>query len=83
MPWDVNAEIPGAVLRSKGWVLPLHVRRPAENCIDRGSLSARGFDRVLRLAWTIADLAGRPVPEACDVSEALFFRTGQAESWAA
>jgi predicted ATPase with chaperone activity len=38
---------------------------------------------VLRLSWTLADLAGRPVPDAGDVSEALHYRTGRANSWAA
>ena len=35
--------------------------------LDSGSLSARGFDRVLRLAWTIADLDGRDRPDGDDV----------------
>ena len=51
--------------------------------LERGELSARGFDRILRLAWTVADLAGRDRPDAADVGEALFFRMGQGESWAA
>jgi predicted ATPase with chaperone activity len=35
------------------------------------------------LAWTIADLAGRTAPDAGDVAEALFFRTGRGDAWAA
>lgn len=81
--WIVNADVPGSVLRSGEWMLPGRVLRPAERCLDQGSLSARGLDRVLRLAWTIADLNARPRPEAADVGEALFFRTGSADSWAA
>ena len=46
-------------------------------------LSARGFDRVLRLSWTIADLWGHDVPDADDMSEALFFRTGETDTRAA
>ena len=38
-------------------------RRP-RRYLQRGQLSARGFDRVLRLAWTLADLAGPPCPTA-------------------
>jgi magnesium chelatase family protein len=38
---------------------------------------------VLRLAWTVADLAGHTVPDAGDVEEALYFRTGGAGAWAA
>jgi magnesium chelatase family protein len=37
-------------------------------------LSGRGHDRVLRLARTIADLAGREDVGADDVDEALGYR---------
>jgi magnesium chelatase family protein len=46
--------------------------------LDRGSLSARGFDRVLRLAWTVADLDGRDRPDGSDVHEAVQLRMGEA-----
>ena len=39
-------------------------------------LSLRGVDRVLRMAWTIADLAGRTAPTVSDVGNALLLRTG-------
>lgn len=41
-----------------------------------GILTGRGHDRVLRLARTVADLAGRDRIEADDVEEALGFRLG-------
>jgi magnesium chelatase family protein len=44
----------------------------------RGLLSARGLDRVLRLAWSVGDLAGHGVPDAGDVAEALYFRCAEA-----
>jgi magnesium chelatase family protein len=81
--WRLNADVPGARLRARPWLLPRPALRPAQSYFDRGALSARGFDRVLRLSWTLADLAGRPVPDAGDVSEALHYRTGRANSWAA
>jgi magnesium chelatase family protein len=34
----------------------------------------RGYDRVLRVAWSVADLAGHTVPSADDVAEALGMR---------
>ena len=46
--------------------------------LDSGSLSARGFDRVIRMAWTIADLDGRDRPDQDDVREAIQLRTGEA-----
>jgi magnesium chelatase family protein len=82
-PWEVNATVPGSILRKSPWLLPRAVLRPARNFLEQGSLSARGFDRVLRLAWTAGDLAGRTVPNADDLAEALYFRTGRETSWAA
>ena len=35
---------------------------PLMAALDRGDLTLRGVDRVLRLAWTLADLAARPAP---------------------
>ena len=65
------------------WMDRPAVLGPAQAYFARGSLSARGFDRVLRLAWTLADLAGRTAPATEDVAEALYFRTGRAGTWAA
>ena len=41
---------------------------------DRLGLSARAYDRVLRVSRTIADLAGVPEVREEDVSEALQYR---------
>ena len=81
--WRLNGEVPGGVLRAQPWALPRAAIAPAETYLQRGQISARGLDRVLRLAWTIADLGGHGVPDAGDVIEALFFRTGRSDSWAA
>ncbi len=69
-PWRVNGEVPGHVLRRR-WRLPWEVVAEAERLLDRGVLTARGVDRVVRVAWTVADLAGRDVPDAGDVRIAL------------
>jgi magnesium chelatase family protein len=82
-PWRMNGSVPGSVLRSAPWALPRRVLDPAERFLQRGQISARGLDRVLRLAWTVADLNGHDIPDQADVAEALFFRTGAAERWAA
>ena len=82
-PWRLNAQVPGSALRTSRWGLARPVLSSAESYLQRGQLSARGFDRVLRLSWTIADLGGHLVPDVNDVAEALYFRTGQRESWAA
>ena len=38
-------------------------------------LSLRGVDRVLRVAWTIADLAGRAAPGRAEIGQGLLLRT--------
>lgn len=81
--WRCNGEVPGSALRGRHWALPRSALAPVEAHLRRGQLSGRGFDRVLRLAWSLADLAGRTTPAAEDVAEALFFRTGRSEGWAA
>jgi magnesium chelatase family protein len=82
-PWDLNAAVPGVTLREPPWLLSRAVLRSARQQLEQGSLSARGFDRVLRISWTLADLAGRTTPAVEDIAEALFFRTGGASTWAA
>ena len=42
--------------------------------VDRGSLTARGYDRVLRIAWTLADLDGAAYPSREHLDVALFLR---------
>ena len=50
--------------------------RTADWLVDSGQLSGRGYDRILRLAWSISDLAGRERPDQGDVAEATQLRIG-------
>jgi magnesium chelatase family protein len=75
--WRTNAEVPGRALRSR-WRLARSVRLAADLGVERGELSARGYDRVLRVAWTLADLGGRTQPDAGDVAAAFQLRTRRA-----
>ncbi|GAA4978281.1 MULTISPECIES: YifB family Mg chelatase-like AAA ATPase [Streptomyces] len=74
-PWRSNSEVPGRELRSR-WRAAPGALEEAERCLERGVLTARGLDRVLRVAWTVADLVGHDRPDARDVALALQLRTG-------
>ncbi|WP_194949050.1 YifB family Mg chelatase-like AAA ATPase [Actinomyces trachealis] len=74
-PWRLNAQVPGAWLRSPdSGTDPQLVGRLME-ALERGTLSLRGVDRVLRLAWTLADLDGVPSPTSTQLGAALALRT--------
>jgi magnesium chelatase family protein len=76
--WALNAEVPGRVVRDRlgpGRALLSEI----DAGIDQGTITLRGADRVLRLAWTLADLAGRPAPGRVEIGRALLLRNrGQA-----
>ena len=74
-PWRTNGSVPPVELR-RHWPVPRSSRRSADGALEAGLLTARGYGRVLRLAWTLADLQGadRPGPEHVD--HALGFRLG-------
>jgi magnesium chelatase family protein len=70
---ELNSQVPGRLLRDR-WPVPRRALGLAERALERGALSVRGFDRVLRVAWTLADLAGLSTPGAGQVAEALGMR---------
>lgn len=74
--WPVNGVVPGPQLRDSRWRLPHSITAPANRLLEKGSLSGRGYDRVLRLAWTSADLNGREAPSKDDVGIACDLRLG-------
>jgi len=69
-PWRLNAEVPGSELR-RTWPPTSGSLRVVERSLERGQISARGVVKVIRVAWTIADLAGRPRPTRDDCDMAL------------
>jgi magnesium chelatase family protein len=75
LPWTANSQVPGHELRTR-WRVKTGAMRDVEREMERGLLTARGLDRVLRVAWTVADLAGHDRPDFGDVDEALHLRTG-------
>ncbi|HLS34064.1 MAG TPA: ATP-binding protein [Brevibacterium sp.] len=72
--WSTNGQAPGGWLRA-------HFRFAArethllDRALEAGALTMRGYDRVLRVATTIADLAGRERPGIDELGAALLMRT--------
>ena len=77
-PWCTNGEVPGPFLRSH---LPLpQGLDQLEQAVAQGRLSPRGVDKVLRVSWSLADLAGLDRPGVDEVQTALAMRRGEAMS---
>lgn len=74
--YPVNALVPGTLLRSDRWRLPAADRATLDRALERGALTMRGYDRVIRVAWTVADLEGDERPGADHVGRALYLRKG-------
>ena len=71
-PWSRNAEVSGSHLRQNFADLPGAER--LKLALTRGAISMRGFDKCLRLAWTLADLGERTRPSSDDFAKAIWLR---------
>ena len=76
----INAEIPPGRLRE---LCPLDAagERTLEQAVRRMALSARAHDRILKVARTIADLAGVEEIQAKHVAEAVQYRSLDRNYW--
>ncbi|MBW9118691.1 YifB family Mg chelatase-like AAA ATPase [Microbacterium trichothecenolyticum] len=75
-PWTVNADVPGTWLREGPVAPPPLVRRPLDAALHRGALTLRGYDRVLRVAWSLADIEGRGRLGPEHIGRALYLKKG-------
>ena len=77
-PWRVNAEVPGTALRR---VFP--PKPGALTSLDRamelGQVSARGADKIVRVAWSLADLGGKDQPGPDQINLAIGLWLGGAQ----
>ncbi|HEX8009223.1 MAG TPA: ATP-binding protein, partial [Trebonia sp.] len=69
-PWRLNAEIPGAELRRSFPPEP-GALASLDRAMELGQVSARGADKIVRVAWSLADLTGRPRPSSEEVNTAI------------
>ncbi|RDV46660.1 hypothetical protein DOE76_01035 [Leifsonia sp. ku-ls] len=74
--WTRNADVSGSWLRSGAHRLGPRSIAPLDRALERGAITMRGYDRTLRLAWTLADLDASTSPDVDHVGRALFLRRG-------
>jgi magnesium chelatase family protein len=74
--FTVNSAVSGNTLRGSAFRLSTQTTRPLDDALSRMSITARGYDRTLRLAWTLADLEGATSPTLDHVGRALLLRRG-------
>lgn len=72
--FEFNSEAPGQLLRGS-LQLQSKSTQLLDRALERGMITVRGYDRILRIAWSIADLAGRDTPNLDDLAQALTLRT--------
>lgn len=74
--WRTNADVAGGWLREGPHAPTPVVRRPLDAALNRGAITLRGYDRVLRVAWSLADLDGADQLGPEHVGRALFLKKG-------
>jgi magnesium chelatase family protein len=75
-PWSLNSHVPGPWLRGPHARLGGGATAILDRALERGGITMRGYDRVLRVAWSIADLEGVSRPGTEQVGQALYLRKG-------
>ncbi|KRC63022.1 Mg chelatase-like protein [Agromyces sp. Root81] len=76
-PWRTNAQMPGPWLRGAGGLHPGgRATADLDRALELGTVTMRGYDRILKVAWTLADLDGAGAPGLEQVGRALFLRKG-------
>src|SRR5487761_203568 len=69
-PWRVNAEVPGTALRRAFPPKP-GALTSLDRAMELGHVSARGADKIVRVAWSLADLESKDRPGVDEVGQAI------------
>ena len=75
-----NAQMSSRMIREYV-VLDAASRELLKNAMDKLGLSARAYDRILKVSRTIADLEGSAKVESYHLSEAIHYRSLDRDSW--
>lgn len=70
--WGIGPSSPTELRRE--YPLEIAAQRWLHEQVDRAKLTARGMNKIARLAWSICDLRGGSQPHLADVKEALSLR---------
>ena len=76
-----NAQMPGRMVREVCQLTPSGLTL-LKTAMERLQLSARAYDRILKVARTAADLAGSADIRIEDLAEAIHYRSLDREGWA-
>lgn len=74
--WTMNGQVSGPWLRDRKHSLGRAATASLDRALERGGITMRGYDRTLRLAWTVADIEGLNRPAAEQIGAALYLRKG-------
>jgi magnesium chelatase family protein len=77
-PWRVNAEVPGSALRRAFPPKP-RALTSLDRAMELGQVSARGADKIVRVAWSLADLDGKDQPGPDQINLAIGLWLGVAQ----
>ena len=75
-----NAQMSTRLIR-KHCVLSAECSQMIKNAMEKIGLSARAYDRILKVSRTIADLAGEPDIKPEHLAEAIQYRSLDRDNW--
>ncbi len=76
--YSLNSQIPSSLLHGR-FAVPSTARRSLDIALKRGLISMRGYDRCLRLAYTLCDLDEADRVDETHVSRAVVLRGAENE----